>query len=299
MNDLDPRVVFLQRVQQGTGTANTIKGNWLRLSGSREARFEIGFRGDGELWASAHLYNEEKDLVDSLFDFLTARADLIQEQAGTTTGALTFDPMEGRVQARIVARCPIPDRFSDEAVKWCILAVRKLDEVLRPHLTRWHDGPRPRIPAQRPSAPSPAPTPEHRYRQLTLLVEKRRARTPARTHVASGDEYVRDPRAREAVLAVCGNRCENPQCAGLPEGLFRDGRALLDVDHVLGLGEDGVDHPSNMVALCPNCHRMKHEGDARDTLRRVLAKVAAERNTRLMSLDPAVAPAPRHPHPQG
>ncbi|MFF3249240.1 hypothetical protein ACFYWY_37250 [Streptomyces sp. NPDC002870] len=40
------------------------------------------------------------------------------------------------------------------------------------------------------------------------------------------------------------------------------------------MAEGGRDHPSQMVALCPNCHAMKERGAARAALRSVLLDVA-------------------------
>ncbi|MFD4906652.1 HNH endonuclease [Kitasatospora purpeofusca] len=276
-----PHSAFLQRVQRHTGTRNKIRrGKWVRISSFQAARFEVGFRENGVLWVSAHLSRVHSAPVEPLFAFLEARADLIQKQAGKATGRLIFDPMEGQTQARIVARWPIPNDFGIEAVAWSVLAVRKLDEALRPHLAEWYE--RPAVSPQASEHLSLTSTPEQKYRDLTLLVEQRLLKSPPRTREVTSEEFVRNLNAREAVLAVCGNTCENPECVGLPDGLFRDGRALLDVDHVIDLSDGGPDHPSNMVALCPNCHRMKHQGHDRKKLRRVLAEHASARHRRLV-----------------
>ncbi|MFI1827224.1 HNH endonuclease [Streptomyces sp. NPDC020412] len=71
---------------------------------------------------------------------------------------------------------------------------------------------------------------------------------------------VRSGAARQAVLLRSRGRCENPDCAGQPEDVTEQGDPILEVDHVIELAQDGPDHPSHMVALCPNCHAVKTRG---------------------------------------
>lgn len=44
------------------------------------------------------------------------------------------------------------------------------------------------------------------------------------------------------------------------EGPFRtnSGRSFLEVHHIDWLSKGGLDTPENVIALCPNCHRMMH-----------------------------------------
>ncbi|PTT66884.1 HNH endonuclease, partial [Pseudomonas sp. HMWF007] len=37
-----------------------------------------------------------------------------------------------------------------------------------------------------------------------------------------------------------------------------DGRGFLEVHHLTRLADEGPDLPSNVAALCPNCHRRAH-----------------------------------------
>lgn len=41
----------------------------------------------------------------------------------------------------------------------------------------------------------------------------------------------------------------------------RDGTPYVEAAHVIGLGNQGVDSPDNMVALCANCHKKLDKGN--------------------------------------
>jgi 5-methylcytosine-specific restriction protein A len=70
--------------------------------------------------------------------------------------------------------------------------------------------------------------------------------------------------------------CENPRCNGMPPDVTRDGRPILEVDHVVPLARRGPDHPSNMLAVCPNCHRAKTYGRESARWEAEFARVATE-----------------------
>ncbi|MFE5734673.1 HNH endonuclease [Streptomyces sp. NPDC056528] len=123
-----------------------------------------------------------------------------------------------------------------------------------------------------------------RYEKWCAAVERREAREGLRDGVRYRERTVRDPvrsgLARQAVLARCGGRCENPGCQGQPDDVTDRWKPLLEVDHVVELAAGGRDHPSRMVALCPNCHAVKTRGRSRERLREVLLEVALERHLR-------------------
>lgn len=65
-----------------------------------------------------------------------------------------------------------------------------------------------------------------------------------------------------------GGHCE---ACRLPAPFSRpDGRAFLEVHHMTRLADDGPDLPSNVAALCPNCHRRAHYASDRLEFGRVL-----------------------------
>lgn len=76
-----------------------------------------------------------------------------------------------------------------------------------------------------------------------------------------GYEYLRNPLVVAEVLhraeGVC-ERCRNPA----PFRRKTDGTPYLEVHHCLPLAKGGLDTVSNAKALCPNCHRHAHYGDA-------------------------------------
>lgn len=120
-----------------------------------------------------------------------------------------------------------------------------------------------------PSGPEASAHPT--YEELLARVE---ALAPsARNHEVVRVNLARSQAARRAVLLRSGGSCESTRCTGMPADRTRRGEAILDVDHVLDLALGGSDHPSNMVALCPNCHASKTRGDS-VRWRRELAKVA-------------------------
>ncbi|MCX5410153.1 HNH endonuclease (plasmid) [Streptomyces sp. NBC_00335] len=113
-----------------------------------------------------------------------------------------------------------------------------------------------------------------RYRHVCakLKASERDGRTVERTIV----EVYRDPQAVEAVRARAQDKCENPDCGGMPSDKTPDGRAILQVDHIMDLALGGRDYPKNMIALCPNCHAMKTYGSRKEELRRLFKRVAKE-----------------------
>ena len=72
-------------------------------------------------------------------------------------------------------------------------------------------------------------------------------------------ERVRSEAIRLYVLRRANGTCE--ACGDL--GPFRtpDGSLYLEPHHTRRVADGGPDHPSNVMAVCPNCHRRAHHGD--------------------------------------
>ncbi|MFF7393171.1 HNH endonuclease signature motif containing protein [Streptomyces scabiei] len=118
-----------------------------------------------------------------------------------------------------------------------------------------------------------------RYDRLCQIVEHRESENQARRTPATSYNPFRSGTARRAVLLRSKGICENPNCTGQPADVTAKGGPILEVDHVLDLAGGGRDHPSQMVALCPNCHAIKTRGRSREELRTELLEVAQKRHT--------------------
>ncbi|GGX33534.1 HNH endonuclease [Streptomyces lomondensis] len=116
------------------------------------------------------------------------------------------------------------------------------------------------------------------YERGCRLVEEQEAKNHGRRAARTTHRPVRSRAARYLVLSRSQGRCENPDCTGQPADVTDRNHPILEVDHVIDLTRGGRDHPSQMVALCPNCHAVKTRGRTRETLREVLLRVAGERH---------------------
>ncbi|WP_240137479.1 HNH endonuclease signature motif containing protein [Streptomyces sp. MUM 178J] len=124
------------------------------------------------------------------------------------------------------------------------------------------------------------------YEKWCRLVERREESTRRRRRERLARDPIRLGPARKAVLLRSGGHCENPACAGQPADVTDRGEPILEVDHIVEITRDGPDHPSQMIALCPNCHAVKTRGRSRDALRKTFLEVALERHRQMnRSLD--------------
>jgi 5-methylcytosine-specific restriction protein A len=118
------------------------------------------------------------------------------------------------------------------------------------------------------------------YRRLCRSVEAAEARGDHdRTSRTTSERPVRSATAVKAVLLRSRGRCENPLCAGQPDEVTDRGEPILEVDHLEDRANWGRDHPSQMIALCPNCHAIKTRGQSREQLRGLLLTEARSRHT--------------------
>src|SRR4051812_29981280 len=61
---------------------------------------------------------------------------------------------------------------------------------------------------------------------------------------------------RTIVLTESGYRCAVPTCRNI---------LALDMHHIWEVSAGGTDDPSNLIALCPNCHNLYHRGTSART----------------------------------
>ncbi|MFI5688601.1 HNH endonuclease signature motif containing protein [Streptomyces sp. NPDC051636] len=120
------------------------------------------------------------------------------------------------------------------------------------------------------------------YERLCRIVEHREDENQGRRTIRTLANPIRSGSARRAVLLRSEGRCENPACTGQPADVTDTGDPLLEIDHIEDLARGGRDHPSQMIALCANCHAIKTRGRTRETLRARLLDVARARHTLLV-----------------
>jgi len=61
---------------------------------------------------------------------------------------------------------------------------------------------------------------------------------------------------RSRVLHEGGYKCANPTCRHV---------LTLDIHHMILVSKGGPNEPSNLLALCPNCHALHHSGEIPET----------------------------------
>jgi 5-methylcytosine-specific restriction protein A len=119
------------------------------------------------------------------------------------------------------------------------------------------------------------------YKRLCMRVDSFwRDRDSSRAERTSA-LLIRSQDARLAVLLRSGGHCENPCCTGEIQDRTDKDSAILEVDHIHDLALGGPDDPSQMIALCPNCHAIKTRGSTRHGLKKVLLKEARRQHDEL------------------
>lgn len=119
-----------------------------------------------------------------------------------------------------------------------------------------------------------------RYSQLSAILSQEVSESIVSQR--SRRTFKRRKDARDLVLARSGEKCENTKCTGMPSDTDKHGRALLEVDHIKPLGEGGPDIPSNMIALCPNCHVAKTRGINAAEMTKDLRKIVESKEKELL-----------------
>lgn len=76
--------------------------------------------------------------------------------------------------------------------------------------------------------------------------------------VSQKNVYKRSEDVKAYVLARAKGVCES--CGKAAPFLNREGKSYLEAHHIRQLSDDGLDIPSWMAAICPNCHREIHHG---------------------------------------
>ena len=74
--------------------------------------------------------------------------------------------------------------------------------------------------------------------------------------------------AIERSLGICES-CDTPA-----PFTTRNGLPYLEVHHIIPLSEGGPDHPQNVAAVCPNCHRRTEKSqDSKEFNNKIMIKI--------------------------
>ena len=88
--------------------------------------------------------------------------------------------------------------------------------------------------------------------------------------------YLRSDVVREFALQSAAGVCQG--CTEDAPFVTDDGSPFLEVHHIRRLSDGGADHPDNVIALCPNCHRRVHKGRDGTEFNQQLQERAANRD---------------------
>ena len=124
---------------------------------------------------------------------------------------------------------------------------------------------------------------EEEYRRLCAIGRGASNRGTTLGQPRMSVDVLRLGSARRAVLLRSEGHCENPRCTGEAKDITDAGHPILEVDHIQDLAEGGLDHPEQMIALCPNCHAIKTRGRTREQLGQELFTVARQRHEAILS----------------
>jgi 5-methylcytosine-specific restriction endonuclease McrA len=92
--------------------------------------------------------------------------------------------------------------------------------------------------------------------------------------------YLRDPRVRAKVIQMAEGRCE---CCGELGFATENGERYLESHHVVEVSQRGPDSPTNVVAVCPLCHRKAHYAADRPLIERRMLEAIRRRGKRIDS----------------
>jgi 5-methylcytosine-specific restriction protein A len=111
------------------------------------------------------------------------------------------------------------------------------------------------------------------YDAATRSSPEPRERQPSST---TGTAHLRSEVVKSFALRVADGICEG--CEEEAPFIGEDGKPFLEVHHLQRLADGGPDHPDNVVALCPNCHRHVHQGRDGDDYNEQLIEKVENRN---------------------
>lgn len=97
---------------------------------------------------------------------------------------------------------------------------------------------------------------------------------PARGITTVRVQYLRAVAVKKYVLARADGYCEG--CREPAPFVDSCGKPYLEPHHIHRLADEGPDHPKNVVAVCPNCHRRAHHSKDADDFKKRLVRVVGK-----------------------
>ncbi len=95
---------------------------------------------------------------------------------------------------------------------------------------------------------------------------------------SSRTTYQRSKVVKEYALRAADGVCRG--CGEEAPFLTEEGEPFLEVHHLHRRSDGGADHPENVIAICPNCHRRVHHGRDGDEFNQELISRAEELHSR-------------------
>lgn len=96
-------------------------------------------------------------------------------------------------------------------------------------------------------------------------------------HAKMRERWERERSDAIAIYALARSRGNCEGCENPAPFVRRNDTPYLEIHHILALADGGADHPTNVAALCPNCHRRtSHAKDAAEfnaEIRRHIASI--------------------------
>ena len=104
---------------------------------------------------------------------------------------------------------------------------------------------------------------ENAYKNSVLTVKTYSTTVTVRARDSAIRSY-----AIERSLGICES-CDTPA-----PFTTRNGLPYLEVHHIISLSEGGADHPENVAAVCPNCHRRTEKSqDSKEFNNKIMIKI--------------------------
>ncbi|WP_339742810.1 HNH endonuclease [uncultured Maricaulis sp.] len=99
---------------------------------------------------------------------------------------------------------------------------------------------------------------------------------PPDKYETTSSTFKRDRAVRKLALKLARGKCRK---CGMPGFKMPDGRRYLETHHIVPLSEGGIDHITNVIAICPNDHREAHFGLESDAMRVELLRIVRADST--------------------